>query len=124
MERLTYKINGVDYTNAVQRYGMSTTYQKREGSNGGMMLDGSMTVDVIAYKAVLTIPMNPMLASEQAALISEVTTDYVNVYYFDVKTGGYRTAIFIPDIGTTSAVILRDGENKYFSGLVLTLTER
>ena len=124
MERLTFKINDVDYTSAIQRYGMATTYQKREGNNGGMMLDGSMTVDVIAYKAVLTIPLNPMLADEQAALISTVATDYVDVYYFDAKTGGYRTAMFIPDIGMTSAVIMKSDGNKYFSGLALTLTER
>ena len=124
MERLTFKINGIDYTNAVQRYGMATTYVKREGVNGGMMLDGSMTVDVIAYKARLVIPLNPMTASEQAALINAVCDSYVSVYYFDSRTNAYRTAQFIPDIGTTNVAILRAGNVKWFNGLAITLEER
>lgn len=103
---------------------MGVTYIKREGVNGGMMLDGSMMVDVIAYKAVLTVPLNPMTAGEQSALLDAVCADYVNVRYFDVKTNAYRTAQFIPTIGTTSAVILRAGSAKWFSGLAITFEER
>ena len=124
MERLITKLNDLDITNMVQRYGIGFGYEKREGSNGGMMLDGSETVDVLAWKSVLTIPMNPMTKDEQSAVLQEVMSDYVTVYYYEPKIAGYKSASFIPTVGASSAAILRVDGAYWFQGLALTLRER
>ena len=71
MDRLTLKIGGVDFTEYVKRNGGFTySYDRREGSNGGLMLDGSKTVDLIASKLVVSVAFNPMPQSIHMQLLS------------------------------------------------------
>lgn len=121
--RLPLTIRGVDCSSLAQKYGYTLSYSVRSGSNGGMMLDGSQTIDILAYKAVISVDMNPMSDAECSQLLSLVQRNYVTVTYFDIKTNSVRTAEFIPKIGTASPVILRDGK-KVFDGMTLTLEER
>lgn len=124
MARLTFKINGVDYSFAAQKYGIGVTYEKREGKFGAMMLDGTMMSDVIDHKSVLTVPLNTMKSAEQSALLRAVLAKYVTVEYFEPRYDGIRTAQFIPDVGTTRAAIINSNGEKWYEGLALTLTER
>ena len=125
MERLTFKVDGVDYSPSINRYGYSVGYEKRTGNNGGTMLDGSETVDILAWKAVLTLTGNAMPSEKLAALLTACMKDYVQVTFFDVKSNGERTASFIPDIGAASIGLIASGAAKWFrEGIVLTLREK
>lgn len=86
------RINNHDYTSLVTRYGYSVNYTKIDGGQGGTMLDGSTTVDVLAIKAVITVPLMPLFEGELFGIISDVlSTDYPTLYYFDPRTNSYRT---------------------------------
>lgn len=84
-------INGTDYTSLVTRYGYTVSYAKVDGGQGGVMLDGSQTVDVLAIKAVITVPLMPLFESQLNALIADVLSlDYPTLYYYDPRSGDYR----------------------------------
>ena len=124
MKRLTFELNGVDFSPQINRYGYLFSYEPREGNNGGMMLDGSLTVDVLAWKAVIQLDCNAMKSSAQAAIMAMCATDYVTVTYYDTKENSNKTSVFIPSIGETKIGIIAPDNTKWFTGLTLTLRER
>lgn len=86
------RINNHDYTALVTRYGYSVNYTKIDGGQGGTMLDGSTTVDVLAIKAVITVPLMPLFESQLREIIADtLSSDYPTLYYFDPRAGDYRT---------------------------------
>lgn len=124
MQRLNIEIAGIDFTNEAQRYGMSVQYTKREGNNGGIMMDGSLTVDILAWKAVITLPFNPMPADKQSQLMKAVANSYVMVKYFDPMENKYATKEFNADFGTTHVTLFASDGARWFEGLTIVLTER
>lgn len=87
------------------------------------MLDGSETVDILAFKAVVTVYTNALTESEVTALFSALLKPYVQLTYRDLRTGSDRTASFIPDMDAAE-VLLFDGKTPYFSDFGITLRER
>lgn len=124
MRRLPLIIDGVDFSASINRYGYTVGYIKREGGFGGMMQDGSMRVDILARKAVLTLTANSLKSDAQAALLSACAKDYVTVTYFDTMSNRTREAEFIPDIGDQTVGILSADGTNWFTGMIITLTER
>ena len=85
------RINNHDYTSLVTRYGYTVNYTKVDGGQGGTMLDGSTTVDVLAIKAVVTVPLMPLFESQLFEVISDaLSSDYPTLYYYDPRTADYR----------------------------------
>lgn len=124
-QRLPWILDGEDFSEYINRFGYSVFYEKREGMNGGMMLDGSMTVDVLAWKAVLQLPVNGLPADKMAQLVAACTKPYISVDYFDLRTGGQRSGVsFIPTL-SEGVLSLINGEGvQWYSGAILTLQER
>ena len=86
------RINNHDYTALVTRYGYSVSYTKIDGGQGGTMLDGSTTVDVLAIKTVITVPLMPLFESQLNGIVADaLSSDYPTLYYFDPRTSTYRT---------------------------------
>ena len=123
MTRLPFIVDGVDFSTKINRLVYSVGYEKREGSTGGLMLDGSETVDILAFKAVVTVYTNALTESEVTALFSALLKPYVQLTYRDLRTGSDRTATFIPDVDAAE-ILLIDGQTPYFSEFGITLRER
>lgn len=88
----TIEINSVDVSSKFPRFGYTVTYTKIHGANEGTMLDGSFHEDIIGLKAIIDLKLIPQSeAAMQAFITSLYSTDYPQVYYFDPKTGQYRT---------------------------------
>lgn len=121
--RLPLTINGTDFSELASRCEYTVGYNVRTGSNGGMMLNGEMTVDILAYKAVITWPLNDMTAADLAAIQTAVLTDYVSVLYWDTKTNASRQAVFMPKISSAKIGILRTS-GKWWKDITLTLEEK
>lgn len=121
--RLPLTINGTDFSELASRCEYTVGYNVRTGSNGGMMLNGEMTVDILAYKAVITWPLNDMTAADLAAIQTAVLTDYVTVTYWDTKTNASRQAVFMPKISSAKIGILRTS-GKWWKDITLTLEEK
>lgn len=118
------KINGVDFTDLFTPTGYIVDYKKIRGPNSGYMLDGSYTDDVLAVKSVITCTCMPMGESDLTKLLSEISGEYANVYFFDPKENGYRTAeMLTPE---TSQKFRGAGADTvdYWTGTKLQFTER
>lgn len=119
-------INGIDFTALANRSSYTVEYEKRTGPNAGMMLDGSLTEDVLAIKAVISWSLNSMTAHQLNRLLAETLSayPYVTVTYFEPRMNAPRTAEFIPTVGALSYAFTRHGADYYRDGTTLTLRER
>lgn len=119
------RINDIDCTSLFTRYGYSVGYTKIRGNNGGTMLDGSTTEDVIAIKAVVTLPLMPLTEEQLTGVISNVySADYVALYFFDPRAGEYRQAEFMYDEITCRHAMENIYNNEMWLAGSLALTER
>lgn len=118
-------INGIDCS-SIFTAGYEIRYEKRRGNNGGMMLDGSTTVDVLAVKAIITLPMLPLAEINMQELITALTTsDYVTVTYWDLRAGKYRTIQAEPDELSVKYLFRNiHGDELWKTGGSVVLTER
>lgn len=124
MSRPILQIDGTDFTNSVNKYGYTVSYTPISGNNGGTMQDGSETVDIVAWKAVLDLPCNGMKAADLSAIVAACKKSYVSVTYYDVELAANRTATFIPSMGRSTYTMTTQGGVMCFSGLSITLRER
>ena len=118
-------INYVDYTSYVTRYGYGVSYQKVQGAGGGTMLDGSTTEDVIAVKAIITVPLMPLMEDQLYEILREFrSVDYPVLYYFDPYTGDYREIETIMAEPQTQHVGMNAFNSEIWLAGTLTFTER
>lgn len=118
-------INGVDCSSLFMRYGYTTDYKKIHGANGGTMLDGSTTEDVIAIKAVISLSFMPQTEADLTAFLTSLYgSDYATVYYFDPKEGGYRTIEAIYSEMNVKHLMTNINDAEMWQPGTLTLTER
>lgn len=121
----TLKINRTDYTDYFTREGYRVSYSPVSGRNAGWMLDGTYTEDEMSLKAVITLTCWPLNETQLSTLLSEIYSyPYHEVYYFDPRAGAYRTiearrAVSEQKYRGSGA----DGV-QYWTGTVVTLTER
>lgn len=123
MPRLPFVVDDVDFSAKINRFSYAVGYEKREGSNGGMMLDGSETVDILAFKAVVTVSTNGMRSEELAQLLTALLKPYVQLQFFDTRINDTRTATFIPDVSPAPLGFVTS-DRKVFDTFQITLRER
>lgn len=122
--RLPLTIEGIDCSNYANINNYNIGYKAIQGNNGGIMLDGSTTVDVLAYKCVITLDLNSMTGIQLSTILTAILKPYVTVTYFDTLTNANRTAVFMPEIGSSRFAFFTDGSKRFDSGTTLVLTER
>ena len=116
-------INGIDCSSMFTRYGYDTDYFKVEGNAGGIMLDGSETVDVLRIKALVTMAVMPMTEVEMSRFVNLVSSDYVDVTYFDIKQLGYRTIKAIPSEVSTRHLMTNAFDDEMWSAKAVSFKE-
>lgn len=121
--RLNLVIDGQDFSDFINRYNYGVEYVARDGGRGGMMQDGSMTVDILAWKAVYTLGCNDATGERLAKLQAACLKSYVTATVYDPATGADRTATFIPNLSPATTKLF-SGNVVWFGGMVLTLTEK
>lgn len=123
MTRLPFVVDNVDFSAKINRFSYAVGYEKREGSNGGLMLDGSETVDILAFKAVVTVSTNGMRSEELAQLLTALLKPYVQLQFFDTRINAARIATFIPDVSAAPLGFVAS-DRKVFDTFQITLRER
>lgn len=120
----TIKINNIDFTPCFTPVGYRVTHKKITGPNSGYMLDGSYVEDVLAVKAIITCTCMPLGEPQYNALLKQLYSGKLNVYFYDPRTGGYRTADMTCE--PPEGVDRGKGTNavEYWTGMVLVLTEK
>lgn len=122
--RLPFTIDGVDFSAVINKYGYSVRPVRREGSNGGMMQDGSRRVDLLDYKAGVSVASNDMDPADAARLNSALRKEYVWVTYWDPTVNAVRTAEFIPDISASEIAAVVKGVVQWIRPVAIYLEER
>lgn len=122
-KRLPLTIDGQDFSAHINRYSYGVEYIPRDGGRGGMMQDGSMTTDILAWKAVYTMGLNDLTGDRLASMQAACAKSYVEATVYDPLTNASRTATFIPTLSGSSAKLFA-GDVVWFGGGVLTLTEK
>lgn len=124
-EGKTIKINGTDYTEYFTRLGYSVAYESVQGSNAGLMLDGSYTEDEIKLRTVITLPCMPLDEERLKKILQEVYSDsYHMVEYFDPKSVGYRTEEMRRTVSEQRYKGQGTNGLQYWTGTVITFTTR
>lgn len=121
---MVLKIGDNDISNYVEKNSYSVSYETREGGNGGMMLDGSWTSDIIAYKAIVTFTLIGISSAHLSDIIGGCLNPYVDLNYFDTRTNSQRTSQFMPVVGAATYAFARHGLDYFKGGMALTFRER
>ena len=121
--RLPVIIDGVDFSDCFNRYAYSVEDIPRDGGRGGMMQDGSMTVDVLAWKELHQIGCNDLPDTRWAQLRKACAKSYVQAIIYNPDTKATRTGIFIPRLSASSTRLFLNGVI-WFGGATLTLEEK
>ena len=95
-KNLTYK--GTDISSFYPASGYSVAYQKRIGNNSFVSINGVETEDVVAVKAIVTVPIMPLTSARAAQLNALLFSGdtHGNLVYFDPAANDYRTIDAIP----------------------------
>ena len=111
-------INGKKSTEIFGPAGYEVTYEKVLGPNSGTMQSGLEVEDVIAVRAVITLPMMPITEEKAAEFVTNVYgSKYATVRFFDLKTRGYITKSCIYDeIKSKHLLTSVDGNDYWYCG--------
>ena len=72
MTRPPYIVDGVDFTDYVNRWQYSVGYVYREGSNAALRLSGLQPRDLLAIKTRVSVTVNDQQGPQLAALLTAV----------------------------------------------------
>ena len=118
-------IDGVDFSADFNKYGYSVHYIPREGPLGGMMLDGTVKPDILAWKAVCSFPCNDLTADRLATLLQACLKAEVSIRFQDTKLNAPRVATFIrPDLSPQTMNLQTANGTRWYTGMVLSVEEK
>lgn len=121
----TIQINRKDFTDYFTQAGYTVGYVSVQGSNAGLMLDGSYTEDEIALKAVITLRCIPLTEQQLKEVLDEVYFwPYCDVYYYDPLTHGYRRISARRTVTEQKYRGFTADRKERWTGTVITFTEQ
>ena len=120
-----FKIDNVDFSSYSPEVGYSVGYQPVSGPNGGQMIDGTYTEDEVKLNAVITYPCYPLNETQLSNILNAVySSPYHMVYYFDPKTKAGREVQCRRAVTTQRYKGYGADGVEYWTGTVITFTER
>lgn len=119
MEKLPFKLDGVDFTNLVRKNGYSVTYERVHGENDFVYLNGNEEEDVLQIKPVVTATLNDIPSAKLEAFLAAVLKVSVRLTYHD-PTYGEITRTAIPTVEPVRT-LLTDGTTRWWSGFAVTM---
>ena len=118
-------IDTVNFSSYFTDPGYQVGYVSKDGGQGGMMLNGSESVDELAVKSVITLPCMPLDEGQLNRLLEVLMpTPLHTVEYFDPRFGGQRTAIMKRSMPTMKYRGFGTNAKEYWTGMVIELTEK
>lgn len=88
------------------------------------MLDGSYTEDILAVKAIITCVCMPLNEEKLSALLSEISGEYADVFFFDPAQNKYRTAKMLTPEPSQKFRGTGSDSVDYWTGTILNFTEK
>lgn len=118
-------IDSNNYAPYFTEAGYEVEYLIIDGGQGGLTLSGEMEEDEIAQKAEITLPCWPLNEEQLADLLSVIyNATYHTVTYYDPKAGGTRTITARRKVSRHKYRGFGANGLEYWTGVVVTLTEK
>lgn len=117
---MTFKINTVDYSSYLTKYGYSTTYIP-VFADSVTTLDGVEHTAVIRYRGSLTVTLRPMTATEWATF-SAALAGILSITYTNIQKGTDVTANMRMDDYSADTVLI-NASRTLFGNCQLTFVE-
>ena len=122
--RIPLIINGIDFSEAMNRTGYSLEYEERSGNNAFLSLAGTYDYDILALVPVINWPMNALWLYELDRVRSAaLSSTFVPVYYRDLA-GSIRFGYFHATFGRFETPLVTNYGIMIKDGTVLTLRGR
>lgn len=114
MAKLPYKIDSVDFTDFIHKYGYAVRYERVHGENDFVYLNGNEDEDLLQLKPIVTVTLNDTPSAQLRTFLNAVLKASVRLTYFDPAYGEItRTAI--PTVERVD-VLLEDCGEHWYSG--------
>lgn len=123
MSAFFIKLNGVDFTKAFNRWGVSWTPYKVVGPNQGTSQNGGIIMDLLRTKDVLTLQGNDTPQETFNTLRTICAADVVTAEYLHPASGETVKRAMVPELSSATRKPMHGGR-VYLSGWTLTLEER
>ena len=123
MTAFNITLNGRDFTSAFNRWGVGWAPMKVTGPNQGISQGGSVIMDLVKVKDVLTLQGNDVLQSTYNALRTVCAADTVTATFTHPASGETVTRVMIPTLSEARQKPMHGGR-VWLSGWTLTLEER
>ena len=120
MSKLPYKVDGVDFTDLVHKYGYSVVYERIHGENDFVYLDGNEEDDILQIKPVVTVRLNDAPDAQATAFLAAVCKNKVSLTYYDPRAGAVLTRDALPTVSEV-ALLLEDGGTHWWKGWTVTM---
>jgi len=120
---MTLFLDSADFSSYVKKRGYSVTYKKILGPNSFTTLDGTYHEDVIAKKAVVSVPLNPVTAVNLSTLTNAIYKASSATFY-DPEVGADVTKSVFATLSTASVVMTKGATQYWGEELILTLEEK
>ena len=117
------KIDGVDFTEYVMKYGAIETPRRIVGPNAGTAMDGTYIEDLITIKYDLAFVVKPLRPDMLAQLIAACSPPYVNIEYQSGVFNGLRTGVYCPSPSSVEFLTVYAQQGVY-GNLTLNFTEK
>lgn len=120
---MTLYLDSVDFSSYVKNRGYTVSYRKITGPNSYTTLDGTYYEDLIAKKAVVKIPLNPM-TSAQLSTLTTACYNATKAKYYDTESGQDVTKDVIATLSEVAVLMTKNGTRYWGTEIMLTLEER
>lgn len=90
------KIDGVDFTEYVNRFGVVETPRRVTGPNTGTAMDGSYIEDLITIKHDVSFVVKPLRPEKMKILLNAISKEYVIVEYLSISKNEEVTITAVP----------------------------
>ena len=117
---MTFKINNVDYSTYLTKYGYSTSYTP-VFADSVTTLDGVEHTAVIRYRGTLTVTLRPMTATEWATF-SAALAGILSITYTNIQKGTDVTVNMRMDEYSANLVLINTSRT-LFGDTQLTFVE-
>lgn len=122
---MTFKIDGVDYSDKVDIAGYTVTPRKVTGGAAGYLLDGSHVADLKAIKTDLKINVVATEQADTSAISKACLKEYVTLEFNDPFTNTNLNDIYEPSIESVSMAIETDSRGKtYWYGFRISFAQK
>ena len=122
MEKFALTLNGLDCTEAINRWGVAYQPIKVEGSASGVSQGGATIVDLIRTKDIWTLQGNAVREDFFRQLSAICRNAYATAIYPHPETGQNVTKTVLPTLSSAKRKVVRGAI--WYDGWTLSLEER